>query len=100
MIMLGLLAMFSFFDLINELDSLGRGNYGINNMLVFVLLSVPGHIYEVVPVAVLLGMMYSLGTLGGNSELIVMREWVIFSANRICATENWPAVYRGDIFSG
>lgn len=73
MIMLGLLAMFSFFDLINELDSLGRGNYGINNMLVFVLLSVPGHIYEVVPVAVLLGMMYSLGTLGGNSELIVMR---------------------------
>ena len=73
MIMLGLLAMFSFFDLIQELDNLGRGNYGINNMLVFVLLSIPGHVYEVVPVAVLLGMMYSLGTLGANSELVVMR---------------------------
>lgn len=73
MIMVGLLAMFSFFDLIQELDSLGKGNYGINNMLVFVLLSIPGHIYEVVPVAVLLGMMYSLGTLGSNSELVVMR---------------------------
>jgi len=73
MIMLGLLAMFSFFDLIQELNTLGRGNYGINQMLLFVLLSVPGHIYEVVPVAVLVGMMVSLGTLGRYSELVVMR---------------------------
>jgi lipopolysaccharide export system permease protein len=73
MIMLGLLAMFSFFDLIQELDSLGEGNYGITQMLVFVLLSIPGHIYDVVPVAVLVGMMHSLGTLARNSELVVMR---------------------------
>ena len=73
MIMLGLLAMVSFFDLIQELDSLGKGSYGISQMLAFVLLSVPGHIYDVVPVAVLVGMMYSLGTLARNSELIIMR---------------------------
>jgi lipopolysaccharide export system permease protein len=73
MMMLGLLAMFSFFDLIQELDSLGQGNYGISQMLVFVLLSIPGHIYDVVPVAVLVGMMYSLGALARNSELVVMR---------------------------
>lgn len=73
MMMLGLLAMFSFFDLIQELDSLGRGNYNINNMLVFVFLSIPGHVYEVVPVAVLIGMMVSLGALSRNSELVVMR---------------------------
>jgi len=73
MIMLGLLSMFSFFDLIQELDSLGRGNYNINNVLIFVLLSIPGHVYEVVPVAVLIGMMVSLGSLSRNSEIIVMR---------------------------
>ncbi len=73
MIILGLLAMFSFFDLIQELNTLGRGNYGINQILIFVLLSIPGHIYEVVPVAVLVGMMVSLGTLGRYSELVVMR---------------------------
>jgi lipopolysaccharide export system permease protein len=73
MIMLGLLAMFSFFDLIQELDSIGRGNYGLSKMLVFVMLSIPGHVYDVIPVAVLVGMMYSLGTLGRNSELVVMR---------------------------
>jgi lipopolysaccharide export system permease protein len=73
MIMLGLLAMFSFFDLIQELDNLGRGDYGLNKMLLFVMLSIPGHIYDVAPVAVLVGMMHSLGTLGRNSELVVMR---------------------------
>ncbi len=73
MILLGLLSIFSFFDLSQELDSLGRGHYGINNMLVFVILSIPGHVYEVVPVAVLIGMMVSLGTFARNSELIIMR---------------------------
>ena len=81
MIMLGLLALFSFFDLIQELDSLGQGNYGVNKMLVFVLLSIPGHIYDVVPVAVLVGMMYSLGTLARNSELTVMRVSGLSIAN-------------------
>lgn len=73
MIMLGLISMFSFFDLIQELDSLGRGSYNINSILIFVLLSIPGHVYEVIPVSVLIGMMVSLGALSRNSELIVMR---------------------------
>jgi len=73
MIMLGLLAMFSFFDLIQELDSLGQGGYGISQMLAYVVLSIPGHTYDVIPVAVLVGMMYSLGTLARHSELVVMR---------------------------
>lgn len=73
MVMLGLLAMFAFFDLLQELDNLGRGHYGINSMLIFVLLSLPGHIYEITPVAVLLGMVYTLAALGANAELVVMR---------------------------
>ncbi|MFD0929094.1 LPS export ABC transporter permease LptG [Methylophilus glucosoxydans] len=73
LVLLGLLAMFSFFDLLQELDSLGRGHYGINSMLTYVALSIPGHIYEVAPVAVLLGIVYTLGAMAGNSELIVMR---------------------------
>jgi lipopolysaccharide export system permease protein len=70
---LGLLAMFSFFDLIQELDSLGRGNYHLGMVLYFVLLSAPGHIYEVTPVAVLLGALYSLAQFARHSELVVMR---------------------------
>ena len=73
MIMLALLAMFSFFDLIQELDNLGKGEYDITRMLLYVLLSIPSHVYDVVPVAVLVGMMASLGALARNSELVVMR---------------------------
>jgi lipopolysaccharide export system permease protein len=73
LIMLGLLAMFSFFDLIQELESIGKGSYGIGQVLIFVLLSAPGHVYEVVPVAVLVGTMYALGQFSRYSELIVLR---------------------------
>lgn len=73
LIMLGLIAMFSFFDLIQELESLGRGSYGLSKVLLFVILSAPGHIYEIMPVAVLVGCMYSIGQLARHSELIILR---------------------------
>lgn len=73
LIMLALIAMFSFFDLIEELESLGKGNYGLSKVALFVLLSAPGHIYEVMPVAVLVGCMMTLGQFARYSELIVLR---------------------------
>lgn len=73
LVMLALIAMFSFFDLIQELESLGKGSYGLSKILLFVLLSAPGHIYEVMPVAVLVGYMYTLGQFARHSELIVLR---------------------------
>lgn len=80
-VMLALLAMFSFFDLIQELESLNKGTYGLGKILLFVLLSGPGHIYEVMPVAVLVGCMYSIGQLARHSELIVLRVSGISIAN-------------------
>lgn len=73
LIMLALIAMFSFFNLIQELESLGKGTYSIGKVLLFVLLSAPGHIYDVMPVAVLIGCMVSLGKFARNSELVVLR---------------------------
>ena len=73
LVMLALIAMFSFFDLIQELDTLGKGSYGLGKVLLFVLLSAPGHVYEVMPVAVLVGCMVSLGQFSRYSELIILR---------------------------
>jgi lipopolysaccharide export system permease protein len=73
MVAVGLLSMFSFFDLIQELDSLGHGSYNLGMVLMFVLLSAPGHVYEVAPVSVLLGAMYALAQFSRHSELVVMR---------------------------
>lgn len=34
MVMLALIAMFSFFDLIQELDALGKGSYGLGKFII------------------------------------------------------------------
>lgn len=72
-VLVGFLSLFAFFDLIGELGSLGNGNYHLRQIFAFVLLSVPAHAYELSPVAVLIGTLYVLAQLAGNSEYTVMR---------------------------
>ncbi|HEY4722812.1 MAG TPA: LptF/LptG family permease, partial [Anaerolineae bacterium] len=68
-----MLMLFAFLDLIHELADLGKGNYRLPDILVFVLLSVPGHIYELFPIAALIGTLFALAQLVANSEYTVMR---------------------------
>ncbi|MDE2259211.1 MAG: LPS export ABC transporter permease LptG, partial [Betaproteobacteria bacterium] len=42
-------------------------------MFVFVMLAVPGHAYELFPIAVLIGTLYGLSSLAAHSEITVMR---------------------------
>ena len=72
-VFLAFLALFVFFDLINELDDVGKGRYRLAHAFLFVLLSVPGHVYELFPIAVLIGTLAALSTLAANSEYTVMR---------------------------
>ncbi|KPK03737.1 MAG: LPS export ABC transporter permease LptG [Betaproteobacteria bacterium SG8_39] len=72
-VLLGFLALFAFFDVVAELRDLGRGAYQLPQMLGYVLLSTPTHAYELLPIAVLIGALYALAQLAGNSEFTVMR---------------------------
>jgi lipopolysaccharide export system permease protein len=67
------LGLFAFFDLIRELTDLGRGAYELRQVFVFVALSAPTNAYELFPIAVLIGTLYVLAHLAGNSEFTVMR---------------------------
>lgn len=67
------LSLFAFFDLINELADLGKGQYRLQHALAFVALSMPGHVYELFPLAVLIGTLYAVSHLAANSEFTVMR---------------------------
>jgi len=69
-----LLMLFSFLDLIHELSVMGHGNYHIGYVLLFVLLTVPSHIYDLFPVAILIGTIFALVQMASNSELIVYRS--------------------------
>ncbi|MDX1375356.1 MAG: LPS export ABC transporter permease LptG [Burkholderiales bacterium] len=72
-VLVGFLALFAFFDVVAELRDLGRGNYQLPQLAAFVLLSLPTHAYELLPIAVLIGALYALAHLAGNSEFTVMR---------------------------
>jgi lipopolysaccharide export system permease protein len=72
-VLLGFLGLFAFFDFIGELSDLGEGNYQLRQVIGFVLLSMPTHAYELLPIAVLIGSLYALSQMAANSEFTVMR---------------------------
>ena len=50
-----------------------RGQYQLTDVLVYLALSMPKRIYELLPIAALLGSVLGLGNLASQSELVVMR---------------------------
>ena len=73
LVLFAFLGLFAFFDLIHELGDIGKGDYKLQHAAMFVLLSVPGRIYELMPIAALIGAVYALALLAAHSEVTVMR---------------------------
>jgi lipopolysaccharide export system permease protein len=73
LIFAALLMLFAFFDLIHELGDVGRGDYTISAALLYVALHLPSRLYELFPVAALIGTLFAIAQLVGNSEYTVMR---------------------------
>jgi lipopolysaccharide export system permease protein len=68
-----LVSLFALLDLIRELKDFGQGNYRLPQIISYVLLSTPGHVYELFPIAVLIGTIFALAQLAANSEYTVIR---------------------------
>ncbi len=68
-----LIMLFAFLDLIHELNVMGQGQYHLGYVLLFITLTIPGHIYELFPVAVLVGTIFALVQMASSSELTVYR---------------------------
>lgn len=73
LVLLAFLLLFAFFDLIHQLESVGRGGYQIQHALGYVILTLPGRMYELFPICVLIGTMYALTVLARHSEITVLR---------------------------
>lgn len=58
---------------VNQLGDLGRSDFGIMQVAVFVFLQVPYQVYLFFPMASLLGCLIGLGVMANHSELVVMR---------------------------
>ncbi|MBI5431185.1 MAG: LPS export ABC transporter permease LptG [Nitrosomonadales bacterium] len=73
MIFFALVGLFAFMDFIHELGEMGKGEYHLGYVLLFVMLIIPGHIYELFPMAVLVGTILALVQMAASSELTVYR---------------------------
>ena len=72
-VLIAFLGLLGFFDFISELADIGRGSYKLQHALTFVALNLPGHVYEIAPVAVLIGTVYALAQFASRSEFTAMR---------------------------
>ncbi|HMN82816.1 MAG TPA: LPS export ABC transporter permease LptG [Burkholderiaceae bacterium] len=72
-VLVGFLALFAFFDFIGEVEDVGRGGYKLQHALTFVLLTLPSHAYELMPIAALIGAIYALAQFASHSEFTAMR---------------------------
>ena len=72
--MIVLLALGALFMFIGQQDDIGVGNYTATQALLFVALNLPSYLFQLLPVAALIGSLLGLGNLARGSELIVMRS--------------------------
>lgn len=74
---LAFLALFSFFDLVEELGDVGRGNpanpYRLSHASLYTLLWTPSRLYEILPIAVLIGSIIVMARFAQSSEFTILR---------------------------
>ena len=85
LVAMGFLALFFFFDLVDELQYLGKNNgltsglptasdiYQIRHALVYVGLLIPNHLYELLPISVLIGTIFVMARMAQSSEYTILR---------------------------
>jgi lipopolysaccharide export system permease protein len=68
-----LLPLFGFLDLLDQLDDVGRGTYGVKDAFLHTVLLLPRRFIQLAPFIALLGNVTALGRLAVGSELTALR---------------------------
>lgn len=76
LVTLGFMTLFYFFDFVEELQAVGKyssAGYTVAKALLFVALLMPAHIYELLPITVLIGTIFVMARLAQSSEFTILR---------------------------
>lgn len=76
LVTLGFIALFFFFDFVEELQSVGKHGatgYQIPQAMIYVALMIPSHVYELLPITVLIGTIFVMARLAQSSEFTILR---------------------------
>ncbi|MBK9237724.1 MAG: LPS export ABC transporter permease LptG [Rhodoferax sp.] len=73
---LGFLSLFFFFDFVDELSQVrgkASSDYQLVDALVYVVLQVPNHLYQLLPITALIGTIFVMARLAQSSEFTILR---------------------------
>lgn len=73
---LGFLALFEFFDMVEELQNLTKlasQGYTLAHALLSVAFKIPAHLYDLLPISVLIGSIFVMARLAQSSEFTILR---------------------------
>jgi len=73
---IGFLALFVFFDLVDQLQTLSKNKfqgYQFQHALMYVGLLIPSHLYELLPISVLIGSIFVMARFAQSSEFTILR---------------------------
>lgn len=76
LVTLGFMALFVFFDVVEEIQYVGSHasqGYDLIKAMIYVTLLLPTHLYELLPIAVLIGTIFVMARLAQSSEFTILR---------------------------
>jgi lipopolysaccharide export system permease protein len=76
LVTLGFVTLFYFFDFVEELQAVGKHQatgYTVAQALLYVGLMLPSHLYELLPITVLIGTIFVMARLAQSSEFTILR---------------------------
>lgn len=78
-----LLTLYNLFTFSDQLQDMGKGSYGLKQILIYLTLTSPRIIYELMPSSALIGSLFVVGAMANNREIVAIRAtglstlWII-----------------------
>jgi lipopolysaccharide export system permease protein len=99
-VLIALLGLFTFFTLVDELDTVGD-KFPLTALFYLQLLSVPTRLYDLLPIGVLIGAILALSGLAQRNELVILRVSGVsgFGLLKMLWTVSLPIIFGALILS-
>ena len=73
LVLLALLGLFTFFSVVDQLEAVGRPGFGVRELAWLEFLTTPTRIYDLLPIALLVGAILALAGLAARHEITILR---------------------------
>jgi len=93
LVALAFLSLFFFIDFVDEIERMARIGAGAGKAALLAAMDLPGHFYELFPIAVLIGAIVALARLAQSSEFTILRTGGLGPARALSLLAGLAAVF-------